>query len=102
MRLIKTLTRQIEDEIGDAEKYARCAIESRDEHPDLARTYYSLAGQELDHMGVLHTAVTNLIEEERRENGEPPPGMMEAYDMIHEWQMERVAKVRTLIQMARE
>ena len=102
MKIIKKLSSQIEDEIGDAEKYARDAIETKDQYPELARTYYALAGQELEHVGILHNAVTVQIEEERRNSGDPPPGMMEAYELIHNWQMERVAKVRSLIQMARE
>lgn len=102
MRIIKKLARMIEEEIGDAAKYAHSAMEQREERPELSRTFLTLASQELEHMQMLHTAVVNLIEEERRTQGEPPPGMMEAYDMIHEWQMERVAEVRTEIQMAQK
>lgn len=102
MREIKKLVHQIEDEIRDAEKYAKCAIESKESHPELARIYVQLAGQEMEHMAALHGAVTNLIEEERRTNGDPPPGMLEAYDIIHEWQVAHAAEVRSLIQLARE
>ena len=102
MREIKKLVHQIEDELKDAEKYAKCAIETKDTRPELARIYVQLAGQEMEHMSALHGAVTNLIEEERRTNGDPPPGMLEAYDIIHEWQMAHAAEVRNLIQLARE
>ena len=102
MKLIKKLSRMIEEEIGDAEKYARCAIEYKEDRPELSRTFLQLASAELEHMQILHNSVTALIEEERRANGEPPPGMLEAYDMIHEWQMAHVAEVKTMIQMARE
>ena len=102
MKIIKKLVHQIEDEIRDAEKYAKCAVELRETRPDLARVYVQLAGQEMEHMQALHTAVTTLIEEERRTNGDPPPGMLEAYDIIHEWQIAHAAEVRSLIQLARE
>ena len=102
MKEIKKLVHQIEDEIRDAEKYAKCAIENKESHPELARIYVQLAGQEMEHMQALHGAVTNLIEEERRTNGDPPPGMLEAYDIIHEWQVAHAAEVRSLIQLARE
>lgn len=102
MRLIKKLSRMIEEEISDAAKYARCAAEYKGDRPEIARTFLTLASAELEHMQMLHAAVTSLIEEERRTNGDPPPGMIEAYDMIHEWQMERVNEVKAVIQAARE
>lgn len=102
MKIIKKLSRMIEEEIRDAEKYARCAADNRDDRPELARTFLQLANAELEHMQILHTAVVNLIEEQRRREGEPPPGMLEAYDIIHEWQMDQVADVRAMIQSVRE
>ncbi len=102
MKLIKRLSKFINEELHDAMRYAKCAIEQKDERPELARTFLQLANAEMEHMQLLHQSVTALIDEERRTNGEPPPGMVEAYDMIHEWQMEEAAEVRSLIQMARE
>ena len=102
MKLIKTLARQVDEEISDAEKYARCAAETRSERPELSRTYLQLANAELEHAQLLHNAAVGVIEEERRRSGDPPAGMLEAYEMIHEWQMDRVANVRALIQSVRE
>ena len=51
---------------------------------------------------MLHNIVVGLMEKERAMNGEPNPTMIEAYDMIQDWQMERVAEIRTMQQMARE
>lgn len=102
MNLIKKLVRMIEEEINDAEKYARACLEYKEDRPELARNFLALAGSELEHMQILHNSVTAVIEEERRTNGEPPPGMQEAYDFIHEWQMSRVAEVRSTLQLARE
>jgi len=102
MKLIKKLSRMIEEEIRDAEKYARCAIERKEDRPELARTFIQLAEQELGHMQMLHNAVVQLIEEQRRTQGEPPAGMMEAYDLIHEWQMEHAEEAQALIRRAKE
>lgn len=102
MKLIKKLSRMIEEEIRDAEKYARCAIEYRESKPELSRTFVQLAEQEMGHMQMLHNAVVQLIEEQRRTQGEPPPGMMEAYDMIHEWQMDHADEAQALIRRAKE
>lgn len=102
MKIIKKLAKQVDEEVSDAEKYARCAAESRSERPALAQTYLQLANAELEHAQLLHNSVVGIIEEERRTNGDPPAGMLEAYEMLHEWQMERVANVRALIQSVRE
>ena len=102
MKLIKKLSRMIEEEIRDAEKYARCAIEYRESKPELARTFVQLAEQEMGHMQMLHNSVVQLIEEQRRTQGEPPPGMMEAYDLIHEWQMDHADEAMALIRRAKE
>lgn len=102
MKIIRKLSRMIEEEIHDAEKYARCAEDNKETRPELARTFLTLANAELEHMQLLHNAVVALIEEERRTHGETPAGMMEAYNMIHEWQMAHVTEVRTLIQMVKE
>jgi len=102
MKMIKKLSRMIEEEIRDAEKYARCAMENREDHPDLARMFLQLANAEMEHSQLLHNGVVALIEEERRTEGEPPAGMLEAYDLIHEWQMDHADDVRALIQRAKE
>ena len=54
------------------------------------------------YMQALHAAATSAIDEERRTHGDPPPGMLEVYDIIHEWQVAHAAEVRSLIQLARE
>ena len=43
MKIIETLSNQIEEELEDAEKYIRCALEKKEQDPALADTYYRLA-----------------------------------------------------------
>lgn len=102
MKLIKKLARMVEEEIHDADKYARCAMEYKSERPELSRVFLQLANAELEHAQLLHTAAVSVIDEYRRAEGEPPPGMLEAYDLIHEWQMGHVADVKSMIQSVRE
>ena len=87
----------IEEEICDAEEYAREAVLEKDQHPALARTYYQLAEEELGHADRLHTQVVQLIEEYKRSNGEPPAAMQAVYDYLHERQIEKVASVKVLL-----
>ena len=99
---IQRVVHQATDEVRDAENYAKCAIEEKSERPEFSRTYQNLANAELEHMMALHNLVVMLIEEDRRINGEPTPGMVDAYNLIHEWQMEDVDRVKAMIQTARE
>lgn len=102
MEEVKRIVHQAREEIRDADKYARCALHYKIERPEFSRTYQNLASAELEHMMMLHNLVGTLIEEDRRTTGEPTPGMAEAYELIHDWQMDDVNEVKNLLQSARE
>lgn len=96
MKIIKCLSRMIEDEIADADKYIMKALETKDSNKKLANLFYTLSTEELKHMGLLHDEVVRLIEEYRAAKGEPPANMMALYDFLHQRNIEAAAKVRTM------
>lgn len=96
MKLIKKLCEMIEDEIDGAEEYVELSLKLKDEDPTLARSFFNLSLQEMEHMNILHSAVVGLIESYRSEHGEPPASMQAVYDYLHERHIERAGKVKAL------
>ena len=102
MQIIKKLSRMIGEELEDAEKYAKCALEKRNEYPVIAEMFYSLSLEEMKHMQQLHNAVVKLIDEAKANGKEIPVGMQEMYELIHEQEIEHAAEIRMLQSMFRE
>ena len=101
MDAVKVLTPLIESEIDDAKKYAQLALGAREHFPDLAQTFDQLSLEELEHMNRLHTAGAQLIEDYRKENGDPPAPMLAVYDYLHRQQIEKAAEVKALQAMTK-
>lgn len=101
MQIIKKLSKMIDEELSDAEKYARCALTYKDERPELARLFSNLSSQEMEHMNQLHSAVVEIINDYKRSGETIPAGMQTLYDYLHEQQIERASEVKILQTMLR-
>lgn len=99
MLIIKKLSKMIKEEISDAEKYAHCALNHKEDDKALADVFYTLATEELKHMDMLHEQVTRLIAAYKKEKGDPPEAMQALYDYVHEEQIENVKEVKVLLSM---
>ena len=102
MKIIELLSEHIEDEIKDAQTYAKMALEYKAEYPSLAETFYSLSVDEMGHMNSLHEEVVKLINAYRKEHGEPPAAMLAVYNYLHERQIEQAKEAKTYQQMYKE
>ena len=94
MKLIEKLSEMIEEEIEDAEKYAKYALKYKDTDSALAKTFYDLSTDEMRHMNLLHDEVARIISQYRKENGEPPAAMLAVYDYLHGKQIEESKEVK--------
>ena len=102
MRIIKTLSEKIKEELSDAKSYATMANEFKNEFPELSRTLYNISTQEMEHMNMLHGEVSEIIKRYRDEHGDPPADMMAVYDYLHKKQIEKAKEVKTLQTMYKE
>ena len=94
MKIIEKLSDRINEEISDAKFYAKWAAEIKHEHPALSHVLYTISTQEEDHQAMLHEQVVKLIEQYRREHGEPPAAMRAVYDYLHKQSVEKLEEAK--------
>lgn len=99
MRTIELLSDHIEEELDDAYTYAKLALEYKETDPETAKLFYTLSGEEMNHMDLLHKRVVSCIESYKREHGEPSEGMKALYDFAHKRQIKRAEGITVLQEM---
>lgn len=102
MKIIQCLTDNIHEELADARKYAKLALQYKDEYPNLARVFDTLSKGEMEHMSLLHDSAADIIADYRKQKGEPPADMLAIYNYLHEAEIEKAADVKRLQAMFRE
>ena len=102
MELIQNLSDNVEEEINDAIKYAKMAIEYRDDYPMVADAVYKLSEEEMKHMSILHGLVTGIIDDYRKKNGDVPESMKMLYDILHRKQIVHAAEAKAYQIMYKE
>lgn len=96
MQLISKLSDMIEEELNDAEKYIRCAMNHKEDHPNLAQAFARLSSEEMTHVSILHDQVAALITEYRKEHGDPPEKMQGIYDYLHKKHIEHANEIKVM------
>ena len=102
MKLIKEIVESMHEEIEGAEDYAKKAVRYKEEDRPLADAYYSMAGQELGHVDMLHAQVVRIIKAYQAAGNEPPAVMKAVWDWEHGKVMDHVAKVKVLLETYRK
>ena len=102
MKIIEKISDMIENEIEEAEKYAKCALTYKDERPQLADVFYRIGLEKISHIGLLHGQVVSIIDEYRKSKGEPPEAMKTLYDILHKKHIEHLAAVKGMLSLYKE
>lgn len=96
MKIIEVLSEHIEDELHDAQTYAKLALEYKETEPELSQLFYKLSGEEMTHMDALHKRVVMCMEHYRQTHGEPPEGMRALYEFVHKRELAQAGEVKRL------
>lgn len=99
MKIIQKLSDMIADELDGAKCYVKMALEYKDERKELADALYNISLQEMNHVNILHEQVTAIINDYRKNNGEPPAPMLAVYDYLHKKHIDNANKVKVYQQM---
>ena len=94
MKIIKCISELIDEELHDSDKYIELAMKWKADEPDTADLFYELSVEEMGHVDKLHEEVKELIEEYRKEHGEPPKDMMVLYEYLHENHIKTAMQIR--------
>ena len=92
----------IDEELHDAEKYIKRALEVKQDYPEVAELFNMLSGEEMKHMQMLHNQVVKLIENYRKTEGEPPVSMLAVYDYLHQKFIDHAKEIKVMQQMYME
>ena len=102
MKKIEDYADLIDEEIADADKYAKKALVCKDLDPDAAQTFFQLSIEELNHSDRLHKLAVAAIKKLQAEGVEPPePWMLREYERRHSKAIDATKEVRLMQEMYR-
>ena len=96
MVIIQNISHDVKEKIHDADKDIRNAIDLKHEYPSLANDYYEFSVERMQEAMDLHSEVVKIIDDYRKENGEPPATMSAFWDFSHKIIMEEADDVKIL------
>ena len=99
MKVIECLSEDIEKTMDLAENNIKAAVRYKDEYPVAAKAFYTKSVLLMDSIKSQHDAVVSLIENYRKEKGEPPAPMMSIYNYLHQRHISMAAAIKNLQDM---
>lgn len=99
MKIIKCLSEDIECILDDAEESIKKAIMYKDDYPLASQAFYNKSLALMEAIKPEHAAVVQLIENYKKEKGEPPAPMTAIYNYMHERHINKAASIKTLQEM---
>lgn len=102
MKTIKEIVEAIHEELEGAEDYAKKATQYKMDDKALADNYSMMAAQELEHVDKLHAQVVRMIKAHQATGKEVPAAMQAVWDYEHRNFMDKVAKIKMLLEMYRK
>ena len=85
MIIIQNISHDIKEKIHDADKDIRKAIDIKHEYPSLANDYYEFSVERMQEALDLHSKVVKIIEEYRKQEGEPNETMRNLWEFEHNY-----------------
>ena len=96
MVIIRNICHDIKEKVYDADKDIRKAIELKHDYPKLAEYYNEFSVERMDEDLELHSEVVKIIEEYRKQKGEPNDTMKNLWDFEHKMIIEQTENVKIL------
>lgn len=99
MQVIKCLSEDIEKTLDAAEEAIKMAIMYKEEYPIAAKSFYAKSVALMESLKPQHEAVVGLIDNYKKDKGEPPAPMMAIYNYMHERHINKAAAIKNLQDM---
>lgn len=94
MWIIQELSEMALEECEGADHYISRALELREKYPKLADLLHKLSAEEMQHVSALQDMAQAMIEEYKKDKGEPPADILAVHNYIHRKQLECEAQIK--------
>ena len=97
MKKIKWIAEKIEEELHDAEEYARAAHHYKEADQELSRCCAALAEEELKHSDSFPVEFIRVFQEHKDSGHEAPASMQAVWDWEHDKMIDHTARIRHML-----